>query len=122
MKELNNIIKWVDALESGWYKHGKDRLGDAEHGYCCLGVGCVAVGIKVKRYAAMSPTFARSVGLMDTEGHFIKSDDWYFQHRCLTDINDHTKAGFKRIAKLIKNHPEWLFQPKVAQAVKEHYS
>lgn len=37
--------KWLKALKSGKYKKGKDRLKDAEGGFCCLGVACAMTGM-----------------------------------------------------------------------------
>lgn len=32
--------KWVEALRSGKYKQGKERLCDKDNNFCCLGVLC----------------------------------------------------------------------------------
>lgn len=126
MKELKNIIKWVDALESGKYKQGKNKLGDHKSGFCCLGVGCKVLKIDYDPRGSLSESFAYSVGLLKHDGYFSQNSlpyyrNTFFGKTALTTINDDTKAGFKRIAKLIKNHPDWLFEEEVAKAVKEYY-
>ena len=37
--------KWLKALKSGKYRKGKNRLKDAEGGFCCLGVACAMTGM-----------------------------------------------------------------------------
>jgi hypothetical protein len=37
-------MRWVKALRSGKYKQGHDRLGNADQGYCCLGLLCHITG------------------------------------------------------------------------------
>lgn len=37
--------EWLTALRGGEYTQGRGSLGDPVHGYCCLGVFCVANGI-----------------------------------------------------------------------------
>ncbi len=38
---------WCTALRSGEYKKGKSSLKSKENKWCCLGVACDIVGIKV---------------------------------------------------------------------------
>ena len=38
--------KWLKVLKSGKYRKGKDRLKNAEGGFCCLGVACAMTGMK----------------------------------------------------------------------------
>lgn len=38
-KEIKQLKRWIEALESGEYPQTAGRLQN-EHGYCCLGVGC----------------------------------------------------------------------------------
>lgn len=118
-QKLKNIVVWVDALESGQYKQGKEQLGDAKSGFCCLGVGCNVLGIEYNPHSEISKVLAEKTGLAHEYGKFTTGE--YFGLDRLTTINDETNAGFKRIAKLIKNHPDWLFIPEVAELVKEHY-
>lgn len=49
--QASNIRKWYDALRSGKYKQvrGKlrKRLEGGGYGYCCLGVACKVLGVKM---------------------------------------------------------------------------
>ena len=114
MKELNNIIKWVNALESGEYKQGKNALYTTRNnGYCCLGVASLIFGLdpaKAKDIAGCYTLVKTRVSLNTDYGLLAKPRRFY-NERELININDRTNAGFKRIAKLIKNHPDWLFIP-----------
>jgi hypothetical protein len=38
--EKTPMEKWIEALESGEYKQGKEKLQKARDLYCCLGVAC----------------------------------------------------------------------------------
>ena len=117
MKQVDNIFKWLEALESGEFKQGTNCLGNAEMGYCCLGLGCVAIDVDFNPLSARSLKFMSAVGLRCSEGTLF--DGSFHGKHCLTEINDFTNAGFKRIAKLIRSRPEDLFIPEVAKAFRE---
>lgn len=38
--------RWVEALRSGDYEQGRNRLRDMENRFCCLGVACDINGIE----------------------------------------------------------------------------
>ena len=116
--QLKNIEKWVAALESGEYKQGTRSLGSFEEGYCCLGVGATVCGVDFERDQLESKEFSEVVGLQTPSGR-LKSTRFYGEG-CLTDINDGTTAGFKRIAKLIKARPHELFVESVADEIASH--
>lgn len=40
--------KWIAALRSGDYKQGHKMLKSKDDKYCCLGVACEIIGIKIK--------------------------------------------------------------------------
>lgn len=48
-----NVRKWVDYLRSGRYKQANGQLAKVDKkgnkSYCCLGVGCVAMGLRGHR-------------------------------------------------------------------------
>lgn len=48
--------RWLDSLESGEYKKGKDALctGNANHDFCCLGVAGRIQGIPVSKMIDVS--------------------------------------------------------------------
>lgn len=56
-----NIRKWVDALRSGGYQQGNDRLNVDDSKFCCLGVACeVAMrdGLEIEKgYIERSVTY-----------------------------------------------------------------
>lgn len=121
MKELENVIKWVDALESGKLKQGKGKLGDHKDGFCCLGVACYVLGIDYNPTHGVSEDLPAHIGLLTDRGSLALGRYFYGTHN-LTSVNDFTKAGFKRIAKLIKTHPDWMFREDVAEQIKQHYA
>lgn len=50
MNDQRFLRDWVKALKSGEYKQGKGFLYKSESdSYCCLGVGCVIVGLDKKQ-------------------------------------------------------------------------
>lgn len=44
--------KWVKALRSGEYKQGRQKLGNCEIGYCCIGLGGVLCGATDEMYTS----------------------------------------------------------------------
>lgn len=40
-----NLLKWVEALESGEYQQGRGALRNDDDTYCCLGVACEVSGL-----------------------------------------------------------------------------
>jgi len=123
-KQIKNAIKWIDNLPN--YKQApygnRMKLGNAEDGYCCLGAGCKILNIPYIDKLGLSVEFKHEVGLKYNNGMFIKEDQTYYDCDSLTSLNDITKAGFKRITKLMKSHPEWMFEPEVAKGIKQHYT
>lgn len=105
--------KWIEALRSGKYKQGKGELGDPDTGFCCLGVGCVVLDIPFYSGDSNNSEFATAVGLHTADSDF--SDDTgeiqplFWNQPSLMQANDDTNAGFKRIAKFIETHPEYVF-------------
>ena len=122
-EQAKNAIRWIDTLPS--YKQApmgrRGRLGLKTIGFCCLGAGCKELSIDYDPYGSYSRDFRLSVGLRHSNGSFADDNIYYGEAR-LDDINDNTNAGFKRISKLMKTHPDWMFNPEVAQLIKEHYS
>lgn len=116
-QKVDNILVWTDALESGEYKQLKEfELGDVDSGFCCIGLGCYVLDIDFLPHHDASDEFQHCVGLLDPLGCFVEAKSFYAANS-LAEANDDTNAGFKRIAKLIKNHPDWMFEPEVAEAL-----
>ena len=121
-EKIDNAVKWIDALPS--YKQApyghRARLGDETRGFCCLGVGCHVLDMDYDPSRGISKPFQHKVGLTTDMGGI--GDGLYYGRSCLTQVNDSTKAGFKRIAKFIKNNPEKVFDENIAEGIKEHYN
>jgi hypothetical protein len=122
-EQAKNAIQWIDTLPN--YKQApkgkRGRLGNPEIGFCCLGAGCFELGIEYDWGDGISFDFQHEVGLFDDCGIFKVTNKYFYGKAVLTAINDHTHAGFKRIAKLLKTKPHWMFEPEVAELIKEHY-
>ena len=111
--------KWTEALRSGDYKQGQNRLRDYEADlYCCLGVACSISGLgswsNDKYYfgnayeVSMLPDGVREYyGLAAVEGDYVG-----YTGCSLTTIND-TGGTFDQIADIIENEPYGLLN--------EHY-
>lgn len=124
-QKAKNAIKWARTLIAGTYKPGKSRLGDAKTGYCCLGVGCLVTKTPFDPDYGDIPTDAkRKLGLKCNMGSFFydeyeqEGSPEFYGVNSLHEINDFTKAGHKRIGKLLLSHPEWMFEPEVTTKIK----
>ena len=119
--QIENAIRWIDTLPN--YKQApigkRCRLGDEENGFCCLGAGCKELGIKYRISDVTSEELKLKVGLKDGCGVFYGKK--FYNEGSLVEVNDRTNAGFKRIAKLMKTHPEWMFTEEVARGIRKHY-
>ena len=130
-----NAQKWVEALESGEFKQASMYLHKVEldgDEFCCLGVACklaVDEGVipkpKLNDYdgydkyyvyghlgidnsASVLPIEVRDwLGLKSSTGAYLDRGSCLFNS--LANQND-TGASFERIAEIIKNKPEGLFQ------------
>lgn len=127
-EQAKNAIKWIDTLPSyPQAKQQRGKLGDEKMGFCCLGAGCRELGIDYHPNSGTSLEFRTEVGLKTVVGGFTESTDagcyerMYYDQTSLTEVNDATHAGFKRIANLLKTHPEWMFKPEVAKLIRSHY-
>jgi hypothetical protein len=123
-EQAANAIKWIDNLPSRKQALWGDRckMGDAHDGFCCLGAGCDILGIPFQKYQSGSRDLSVSVGLMDNGGLFMSGGSEFYGANSLTELNDETKAGFKRIQRLLQTHPHWVFNQGVADIVSAHYS
>ena len=120
-EQAANAIKWIEDLPSKKQAPLGERgyLGDKVHGFCCLGAGCSVLDIGFQAYATRSDALMEAAGLKTNTGDFSKKR--YYSRGNLMGLNDETKAGFKRIATLMKNHPNWIFELDVAKLISEHY-
>lgn len=124
--------KWVEALRSGEYKQGKNRLRSNDDEFCCLGVLCDQMqkagvmpfwetikmdGIEDTSYRCAGEIThlpiqaAELVGLTTPDGAF-KADSKYPPTVRVTSSlmlwNDEGKT-FEEIANLIESRPAGLF-------------
>lgn len=105
--------KWIEALRSGEYVQGREKLYSSKHGsYCCLGVCCKLVGFE-------------DFG----EAHYIQEGDFYYNLkripngipteligtvgnndliRNLVALNDDDKYTFPEIADWIEANIEFI--------------
>lgn len=119
-QQANNAIQWIEVLRTNTYKHGKGCLGDDKYGFCCLGVVCKILGIIFHCYNKTSNEVCRLTGLIHPNGAFVNEKN-YRGASSLTVINDTMNSPFTKIARLMRTSPEWMFTPKVADLIKQHY-
>jgi len=122
-EQAQNAVKWIDALPT--YKQAptgdRGKPGDKDMGFCCLGAGCHVLKIPYHVLGRASQDFSDKVGLISRFGTFSHESPYIEGHDSLSSINDLTYIGFKRIAELMKRHPEWMFEDEVAVLIMEHY-
>lgn len=95
------LDKWLKALESGKFKQRAKMLGNAERGYCCLGVLCLVAKQDFDWSDYTLPAhFADEVG-MDVAG----SSFWNEPDASLTIMNDRGDP-FEKIAAVIRENPK----------------
>lgn len=95
--------EWLEALRSGKYQQGYERLM-ADGKYCCLGVACVVGGVeKVSDHMCFIPTAD-----LDPKNEFknipdiLRADHLVTQE--LVRLNDVDGASFKEIADWIEEN------------------
>ena len=131
-----NAERWVEALESGDYKQGMERLRPSPDQYCCLGVGCNLYNPKewcppfdlrgfMDHISTLPDEVAEWLGIRDQFGHFECTDeihdlvcqenDGYFPlgvesglGTSLVSLND-SSISFPIIARIIRMEPPGLF-------------
>lgn len=134
-KQLQNRIKWAEALESGKYNQCFSVLR-AGNDYCCLGVACDVLGMKAKRATGYKnvedyyfgvlegdvclPTTAvaalgiSSWGRLDEPVLSIAEDGYEMKYTALYELNDIAKWDFKQIAAVIREQfiNPWITEDK----------
>ena len=126
-EQANNAIKWIDNLHK--YKQApfgnRGELGNTDTGFCCLGASCEILQIPYRAHDGTSSALKAAVGLINYNGHFGDPRAYskkYYNKTSLATVNDDTHAGFKRIARLLRTKPEWVFISEVAKLIAKHYS
>lgn len=85
---------WLHALETATEPQGTQFLGNAELGYCCLGLGCVVLGVPHEPMDSVSLDFKDRVGLRRVNGAPLSGA----RNMALTDLNDKSRLSFADIA------------------------
>lgn len=121
--QAEKAILWIDRLATTRVNQGREELGDADSGYCCLGYGCKILGVDFRKEDADSNEFTQMIGLRTNSGHFntnfsTKNGDTADN---LVDLNDNLHLSFRRISTLIKSRISELFTPDVAKKINKHY-
>lgn len=125
-QKAKNAIKWIENLPN--YKQApiwiRERLGDKERGYSCLGAGCEILGIPFNEESWLSSDLKNTVGLKREDGYFIEGGELqlFYDEDSLVLLNDETYAGFLEIANLMKKHPTWMFENEVAKIIAKHFA
>ncbi len=106
------IRKWVEALESGEFKHSKEVL-QGEREFCCLGVACVVAEkarVPVVRWKGpINPIKGTNLSYQPAVQKWlgVSGRNWMEFQRELIDINDHASRNpFKKIARIIRERVE----------------
>ena len=117
-QQVENRLKWIEALKSGKYKQVREILKRKDQGYCCLGVACEISGLgkwdgdnhfleKVSGCVSSSHMtfrvkdhygFERMSGEICTDP---KDHETYWHS--LTEYNDTKLYNFQQIAELLEN-------------------
>lgn len=100
-----NILKWIEALESGSYKQGKNQLRKYDC-FCCLGVANRVCDLGKDGNAISLGEDCKLVGLDSPTGLFYGDS--------LTHLNDSVGWSFREIANLLRDQLQFV---KVVQTV-----
>lgn len=121
--QAEKAILWIDRLATTRVNQGREKLGDADSGYCCLGYGCKIHGVEFDDEDPCSETFANMIGLRTSSGHFYTrfSNKYGDTADCLVDLNDSLELSFRRISTVMKSRIGELFTSEVAEKINKHY-
>jgi len=117
-EQIENAIKWIEALLSGEYKRGKGALGNKTIGFCCWGLGCYVVGKTYDPIDIWDDGFYKWVGFNNMKGYIAPQ---FYGRDKLARVNDFTNAGFKRIGKYLIKHSATNFEPHVSEGIQKHF-
>jgi hypothetical protein len=126
-EQIQNAIKWIDELLTTQTKQGKGKLGNAETGFCCLGLGCSILDVPYQSEDSFDDGLTIKVGLHDAEGGFFDergdllylpfgTDSW----SSLANAND-SEVSFRDIGKTMRDKPTTVFEQDVASGIIAHY-
>lgn len=101
-----NREKWLRALETTTEKQGRGRLGTSERGFCCLGLGCVALGLEYNSNQTSSGALRSAVGLRTIDGKPSNNSGLV----ALIYVNDNLREDFPTIAKRLRENMAEYFK------------
>lgn len=118
----NNARKWVEALRSGKYQQGQNRLATVEPDgikYCCLGIACDLYKQEHPEFPVeqVKTFILHLVYGSDIEGYALPKvvNEWLglklygdWDHGSLAGRND-SGISFAAITDIIESEPEGLF-------------
>lgn len=101
---MRNITRkeWIEALKSGKYQQGSNRLQSGPNTFCCLGVACAVAGIPTEKIVENNSTIdieGLELGL-DLKFGEIPTYTTNWLPRVLANANDEGKS-FDQIADLL---------------------
>lgn len=117
--EIPFLNEWINELESGRYKQGKQSLRNEKDQFCCLGVYCDILAkkglgkwehdeqigwkytFKDESEEGVLPSTVADLGFKSDQGIMYNSGT--YGNRFLTQANDEGRS-FKEIAKVIRNN------------------
>lgn len=117
-KQIDNAIKWLEALLSGKYKQTKGKLGNLKKGFCCWGLGCYLTHIPYNHEDSWNYEFGYKIGWWQPDGLGGAISNKNFG---LAIMNDGLGWSFQDIAKYLIQNPI-NFLPHVAEAIKKHFA
>lgn len=138
-KQIENVIKWIEGLQSGNYKQETRCMGNMKEGVCCWGLGCYLVGISFTPDEGWNTTFHSTIGFKDTQGTItnvtyqelesISGLSSFSTDRLaeavgninLATLNDDFYFTFPQIAEVLIKHRDKAFIPEVAEAIGKHF-
>lgn len=124
-EQIDNAIKWLEALLSGNYKQAPDQLGDEETGFCCWGLGCFIVKKDYSPSQGWDTELYKYLGFKDKDGlinpRLVIDLLEGYTYGDLAGANDSGHVSFKQIAEYLIQNPNNFF-PHVAEAITKHFA
>jgi hypothetical protein len=112
-------IRWIDALLSGDYSQGTDRLRTGDR-FCCLGVLCdLAAQEGIGQWSPINTNFHLDGKVFYGAIPHVVADWAGLEYEDRTPLLDHTEEGTETLDQLASmNDSGWTFQ-QIAEIVKD---
>lgn len=117
-EQIDNAIKWLEALLSGKYKQTTEKLGDLKQGFCCWGLGCHIVGVDFDPTAGWNYQLGNKIGWWSSTGTGALFTGNYLG---LASLNDNYNWTFETIGKYLIDNPT-NFKSHVAEAITKYFA